>query len=178
MKNNLTPALKGAKRTADNKTQRLKHAATLSRTKTATEVCRELGMSKRTLKRYMADPRWQENGGIQLTLTKTGRPTRDTLSETEKQRLTEAHTLHNQGQTWVEVAAELQMTIEQLKYLRRKDTEKSEPDPLTPAERGVLQQAYQLREEGMNWKAIPAELGIKPNRLRYLRRKHETTGTP
>ena len=80
---NLTPAAKGAQRTAENKTQRLKHAATLSRSKTAAEVCRELDISTRTLKRYMADPRWQENGGIQLTFTERGRPARDTLSETE-----------------------------------------------------------------------------------------------
>ena len=174
---NLTPAMKGAQRTTDNKTQRLKHAAELSRTLTATEICTELGISTRTLKRYMADPLWQENGGIQLELTKRGRPTRDTLSHAEKRTLAEAKALHNQGNTWVQVAEILEMTIEQLRHLRRKDTGKSEPDPMTDTERETLQQAYRLHDAGMKWKDIPAELGITYSRLRYLREKHETTGT-
>ena len=177
MKNDLTPALKGAQRTAENKTQRLKQAATLSQSKMASEICQELNISKRTLKRYMADPLWQESGGIQLTLIERGRPTRNALSESEKRTLAEAYALHNQGLMWVEVAAELEMTIRQLEYLREKDTETREPDPLTAAEREILQRADQLRDAGMKWKEIPTELGISHNQLRYLRRKGETTDT-
>ena len=105
----------------NNKAQRIQHAARLSLTKTADEICRELDISKRTLKRYMADPKWQENGGVELTLTERGRPTRDTLSETEKQTLTEAHALHTQGHKWVAVAERLDITIGRLEYLRRKE---------------------------------------------------------
>ena len=121
MSDDLTPAIKGARRTAEKKTHRLQHAAALSRSKTADEICRQLDISKRTLKRYMADPQWQENGGIQLTLTERGRPTRDTLSETEKQTLAEASALHNQGHKWVEVAERLEIPIGRLEYLRRKE---------------------------------------------------------
>ena len=121
MSNEMRPAIKGARRTAENKTHRLQHAAALSRSKTAAEICRELDISKRTLKRYMADPRWQENGGVELTLPERGRPTRDTLSETEKQRLAEAYALHNQGHKWIEVAKILEIPIGRLEYLRRKE---------------------------------------------------------
>ena len=171
MSNEMRPAIKGAQRTAENKVNRLKHAAALSRSKTATEVCTELGISTRTLKRYMADPRWQKNGGIQLTLTERGRPARDTLSASEKQTLAEAATLHNQGRTWAEVADEMEMTLDRLNYLLRKDPEKRDRASLSDTEK--LQQAYQLHDAGMHWKEIPAEIGISYNRLRYLRRKHE-----
>ena len=170
---NLTPSAKGAQRSAENKAKRLKRGAALSRSKTATEVCTELGISQRTLKRYMADPLWQENGGVQLTLTERGRPTRDTLSETELQTLTEAEALQQQGMTLAKVAAEMDLTIDRLKYLRRKTPDKRDTAPLTPADTEKLQQAYHLHDAGMNWKDIPAEIGISPNRLRYLRRKHE-----
>ena len=168
MKNNLTPALKGAQRTADNKTQRLKHAAELSRTQTATEIMRELGMSKRTLQRYMADPLWQENGGIQLTLTKAGRPPRDTLSETEKRTLTEAYALHNQGLTWAEVAAELQMTLRQLQWLRRNEPVQ---DTLTQSEKRTLAEAHTHRQQGHKWVQVAEIMEIPIGRLEYLRRK-------
>ena len=125
MSNEMRPATKGALRTAENKAKRLQHAAALSRSKTATEVCTELGISTRTLKRYMADPRWQENGGVQLTLTERGRPTRDTLSETEKQTLTEAYTLHEEGHKWVEVAKLMGIEIGRLEYLRRKEKQQT-----------------------------------------------------
>ena len=121
MSNEMRPATKGARRTAENKAQRLKHAAALSRSKSATEVCQELGISTRTLKRYMADPRWQENGGTQLRLTERGRPAQETLSTAEKRQLSEANALHNQGKKWVEVAAIMEIPIGRLEYLRRKE---------------------------------------------------------
>ena len=121
MSNEMKPATKGARRTAENKEQRLQHAAALSQSKTATEVCTELGISTRTLKRYMADPRWQENGGVQLTLTERGRPAQETLSTAEKRQLTEAHALHAQGHKWVEVAEIMEIPIGRLEYLRRKE---------------------------------------------------------
>lgn len=117
----LNPTIKAAKRNAEKKTQRLKHAAELSRSKTADEICTELAISKRTLKRYMADPLWQEYGGIQLTMTERGRPTRETLSETEKQSLAEAEALHAQGKKWVEIVQLMGIKIGRLEYLRRKE---------------------------------------------------------
>ena len=131
MKNNLTPALKGAQRTADNRTQRLKRAAELSRSKTATEIMRELGMSKRTLQRYMADPLWQTHGGQPLTFTQRGRPKRTTLSQAEKRTLAEAHALHQQGHKWIQVAEIMEIPIDRIKYLLKKQraenkTEKNE----------------------------------------------------
>ena len=170
----ITPAAKGARQTAENKTHRLQRAAVLSRSKTATSIRRELNISKRTLKRYMADPRWQEYGGVQLTLTEKGRPARDTLSETEKQTLAEAAALHNQGRTWAEAAAELGITLDRLNYLLRKDPKKRDHASLSPADTEILQQAQKFHDAGMNWNKIPEELGISYNRLQYLRRKHET----
>ena len=171
MKNNLTPPLKGAQRTADNKTQRLKHAAELSRTRTATEICTDLGISTRTLKRYMADPLWQENGGIQLELTQRGRPKRTTLSETEKRTLTEAYALHEQGRTWVEVAEILEMTLRALQWLRRNETVQ---DTLSHAEKRTLAEAYRLHDAGMKWVEVASELEIPIGRLEYLRRKERS----
>lgn len=169
----ITPAAKGARRTAENKTQRLKRAAVLSRSKTATEIKTELGISTRTLKRYMADPRWQEYGGIQLTLTERGRPTRDTLSASEKRTLAEAVALHNQGRTWAEAADKLGITLDRLNYLLRKDPEKRDRASLSPADTEILQQAQKLHDAGMRWKDIPEEIGIPYSRLQYLRRKRE-----
>ena len=125
MSNEMKPAIKGAQRTAENKVNRLKHAAALSRSKTATEVCTELGISTRTLKRYMADPRWQENGGTQLPLKERGRPAQETLSTAEKRQLTEAHALHAQGHKWVEVAKLMGIEIGRLEYLRRKEKQQT-----------------------------------------------------
>ena len=115
----------------DNKAKRLKHAAELSRIRTATEICTELGISTRTLKRYMADPLWKTHGGIQLELTQRGRPTRDTLSRAEKRTLAEAHTHHEQGHTWIQVAEIMEIPIDRIKYLLKKQraenkTEKNE----------------------------------------------------
>lgn len=108
-------------RASEIRVERLKRAAELSRTKTATTIMSELRISKRTLKRYMADPLWEEYGGASLTFTERGRPTRNGLSSAEKQTLAEAYRLHNQGLQWVAVAAELGIEIDQLRYLRRKD---------------------------------------------------------
>ena len=65
----------------------------------------------------------------------------------------------------------MEMTLDRLNYLLRKDPEKRDRASLSDTEK--LQQAYQLHDAGMHWKEIPAEIGISYNRLRYLRRKHE-----
>ena len=121
MSNEMRPAIKGAQRTAENKTHRLQHAAALSLTKTADGICRELGISKRTLQRYTQDPLWQEHGGVPLTFAQRGRPALDTLSSAEKRQLTEANALQQQGHKWIEVAKILEIPIGRLEYLRRKE---------------------------------------------------------
>ena len=117
----LTPSAKGGQSYAKRRVERIKRAAELSQTRSANEIMTELDISRRTLKRYMADPLWQEHGGQPLTLTTGGRPTRETLSTAEKQTLTKAHALHQQGLKWYEVAEALEITIDQLRYLRRKE---------------------------------------------------------
>lgn len=105
----------------NNKAQRIQRAAEMSRTLSASEIMSELDISKRTLKRYTKDPRWQEHGGRPLTFAERGRPVQETLSTAEKQTLTEAHALHNQGHKWVAVAERLEIPIGRLEYLRRKE---------------------------------------------------------
>ena len=112
----------------ENREQRIKRAAGLSRTQTATEIMTELDISKRTLQRYMADPLWQKHGGCPLTFTGHGRPTRESLSASEKRTLNAAHNLHKKGLKWYEIAEQLEISIDRLRYLRRKerDTESKE----------------------------------------------------
>ena len=118
------PKARSAK--TEKKNQRLQRAAEMSQTQTVTEIMRELGISQRTLQRYMADPLWQEHGGAPLTFTERGRPSQDTLSASEKRTLTEAHTLHDQGNKWVQVADILEIPIRRLKYLLKKQRAETE----------------------------------------------------
>lgn len=105
----------------DKKNQRLQRAAEMSRTvSSASVIMQKLGISKRTLQRYMAAPLWQKYGGKPLKFAERGRPSQDTLSASEKRTLTEAHTIHDQGHKWVEVAKILEIPIRRLKYLLKK----------------------------------------------------------
>ena len=122
-------------RAAEKKVERLKRAATLSRTKTATQIMTRLRISKRTLKRYMADPLWEACGGVPLTFTARGRPVQDALSPAEKRTLAAAYALHDGGLKWIVVAEELGIPIDRLKYLRRKDAKNRDRTTLSPAER-------------------------------------------
>ena len=108
---------------SEKKEQRIKRAAGLSRTQSVTEIMTELDITKRTLQRYMTDPLWQKHGGRPLTFKGHGRPTRENLSASEKRTLDEAHNLHAQGLKWYEIAEQLEISIDQLRYLRRKQRE-------------------------------------------------------
>ena len=163
----------GGQAVAEKKTERIRKAAALSKTKKPTEICETLKISEATLKRYAKDPRWQEYGGVKLprNFKKTGRPVND--PETERKLVAEARTLHRKERTWYRVAAVMGMTIGQLEYLRRKYPE-GEPEPTqpTPEVRYQLQKAYELRETGMKWNEICYRLGLRYNQLNYLRRKY------
>ena len=99
---------------------RIREAAIRSRDTPPLEICRQLGISRRTLKRYERDPRWEEYGGVALPryFTKAGRPRRD--PDTDKELITEAYRLRSQGEKWKDIADALDLTIDQLDYLRRK----------------------------------------------------------
>ena len=118
---NLPPYLKGACRVAENKARRLQRAAELSQSKSAAAIMRELGISDRTLKRYVADPRWQEYGGnSDLAFPPRGRPKRHTLSVSEKRTLAEMDVRYERLNRWEEVADEMGLPIDRIKYLLRK----------------------------------------------------------
>ena len=177
-KNQFIDAPSARRLKAKKKEERIKRAAILSRTKTTIEIMTELGISKRTLQRYMADPLWQEHDGQPLTFTGIGRPQRETLSTAEKRLLDEAHAIHQQGRTWVEAAAIMEIPFAHLhhlrmtypEYLRNRYPARSDQRYITDTEN--LKRAYQLHASGMKWKDIPDALGITWNQLRYLRRKY------
>ena len=100
--------------------QRLKKAARLSKTKTPAEICEALNISDATLRRYAGDPRWQGFGGVDLPrYFKTGgRPVND--PDTEAKLIAEAYQMHNDGEKWVDIASRLGLSIRQLEYLRKK----------------------------------------------------------
>ena len=105
----------------EKKNQRLQRAAEMSRTvSSASVIMQKLGISKRTLQRYMADPLWQEHGGGPLKFAQRGRPSQNTLSASEQRTLAEAHAIHAQGNKWVQVAEILEIPIRRLKYLLKK----------------------------------------------------------
>lgn len=117
---------KGARTIDHNKANRIRAAARLSQDTPPAEICQLLGISPRTLRRYADDPRWKENGGVdlptplylKLNLKKKGRPQND--QEKEKKLLTEAHRLHDDGMKWKAIADQLGISIRQLEYLRSK----------------------------------------------------------
>ena len=113
----------------EKKNQRLQRAAEMSRTvSSASVIMQKLGISKRTLQRYMADPLWQEHGGKPLKFAERGRPSQNTLSTSEQRTLTEAHTLHAQGHKWVQVAEILEIPIRRLKYLLKKQRDETKTE--------------------------------------------------
>ena len=169
------PDLEHARRVAaDEKNQRIKRAAELSQTQTAIEIERKLGISKRTLQRYTEDLLWQEHGGRDLTFTEHGRPVRDTLSASEKQTLTEAHSIYQRVRTWGKVAEILEIPLDRLKYLLRYSN-KSASELRYDPDIEKLKKALELRDQGLKWKDIPDEIGITWNQLRYIRRKYADT---
>ena len=101
------------------KENRIRIAASLSRDTPPSDICRIIGISQRTLKRYAKDPRWSQFGGAELPryFGKSGRP-RDL--ENEKQLILEAYRLKGQGMKWVQIAEHLKLTIGKLEYLRTK----------------------------------------------------------
>ena len=122
MKNNnqQKPYEKGLHSIRGKRVNRIKEAAALSREHTPSEICRLLGISHRTLKRYAKDPSWRESGGVDMPryFVKGGRPLSD--PDTDKQLITEAYRLHAQGDKWKSIAEQLGLTIRQLEHLRTK----------------------------------------------------------
>jgi hypothetical protein len=110
----------GTQTVETQKAERIRTAAELSREKPPADICRQLDISFRTLKRYEKDPRWKAYGGVDLPkyFTTAGRPRRD--PETDKALLQEANRRHNAGEKWINIADQLGLTIRQLEYLRSK----------------------------------------------------------
>ena len=111
----------GTQTVVKKKDARIRTAAELSHEIPPEEICRQLGISDRTLKRYHKDPRWKVYGGVDLSFTTAGRPHRD--PETDKQLLQEANRLHDAGEKWINIATQLGLTIRQLEHLRSKYTD-------------------------------------------------------
>ena len=110
----------GTETVVQNKDNRIREAAARSHDTPPNEICRQLGIAYRTLKRYERDPRWKEYGGTDLPkyFTPAGRPRRD--PDTDQQLATEAYRLHDLGMKWTQIAKQLRLTKRQLEYLRKK----------------------------------------------------------
>ena len=115
------PQEKATRAPAVQPANRIKAAARLSRDTPPSEICEVLDISVRTLKRYAKDPRWQENGGVELPRYFFEKPTgRHRDLNTEKRLIAEAYRLRGDGMTWIAVAARLGLSVRQLEYLRSK----------------------------------------------------------
>ena len=110
--------VRGVKQTKEN---RIKNAAVLSRNRSPLEICRILGISKRTLERYGEHPIWQEAGGVELPsplyIKKVGR--RRDLKK-EREQIAEVRRLRDLGMKWGGIAEKMGLTRRQLEHLRSK----------------------------------------------------------
>ena len=103
------------------KEERIREAARLSRNHTPSEICRRVGLSPRTLKRYAKDPIWQASGGVDLpTPLYVKKPGRKRDLKRERELMAEAERLRDLKMKWVQIAARLGLTVDQLEGMRRK----------------------------------------------------------
>ena len=105
----------------------VKRAARLSHKHDGDAICKRLGISRITLKRYIQSPLWIEVGGTTRPLfrvsgPKGGRPKSVGVSFTpaEKRILKKAKTLRDKGLKWGEIADQLGIHRDKLYYLRKK----------------------------------------------------------
>ena len=108
-------------------TPHIKRAARLSHKHEGDTICKRLGISRITLKRYIRSPHWTEFGGTTRPLfpkasgAKGGRPkSTGELTAKEKRTLQKVETLKVQGLNYKQIAARLKITRDQLFYLRKK----------------------------------------------------------
>ena len=110
---------KGTHRIKENRDTRIKAAARLSRDTHPAKICRILGISPRTLKRYGKDPLWKANDGIELPRYFKKHGVRDPARDAEL--ITEAYRLRDEKKMkWVNIAKRLGLTKRQLEHLRIK----------------------------------------------------------
>ena len=104
----------------------VKRAANLSHKHDGDAICKRLGISRITLKRYIQSPLWTELGGTTRPLfpvsgPKGGRPSGiPTLTPAEKRILKKAEALRDKGLKWGEIADQLGIHRDKLYYLRKK----------------------------------------------------------
>ena len=102
-----------------NTERRIKTAAALSHHSTAASIRKALGISKRTLTRYVRDPRWQEFNGKPAAdfLPARGQPSK----YVELQERIEQVRAGRPEKTWAAIGRELGLTRHQIRYLRQID---------------------------------------------------------
>ena len=104
----------------------VKRAARLSHKHDGDAICKRLGISRITLKRYIQSPLWTELGGTTRPLfpvsgPKGGRPSGiPTLTPAEKRILQKSKTLRDKGLKWGVIADQLGIHRDKLYYLRKK----------------------------------------------------------
>ena len=104
----------------------VKRAANLSHKNDGDAICKRLGISRITLKRYIQSPLWIEYGGTTRPLfpvssPKGGRPSGiPTLTPAEKRILKKAEVLRDKGLKWGVIADQLGIHRDKLYYLRKK----------------------------------------------------------
>ena len=102
-----------------NTERRIKTAAALSHHSTAASIRKALGISKRTLTRYVQDPRWKEFNGKPAAefLPTGGRPSQAAELRARIEHVRALRPDH----TWAAIGRELNLTRHQIRYLRQRD---------------------------------------------------------